>query len=322
MRGQAALLAALPALAAPVAAGALDLQLPIDCTLGQDCYIQQYLDHDPGPAAQDYLCGTLSYDGHDGTDFGIPTLADMARGVPVRAAAGGQVTGIRDGMPDVLMGDPGAPDIAGRECGNGVIIRHEDGWETQYCHLREGSVTVRPGDIVAAGDRLGLVGLSGMTEFPHVHLTVRKDGEAVDPFAPAGTSACGAAPSDTLWTDPPAHVPGGLLQSGFADAVPDYEAIKAGAPVPPPSTKSPLVLWGYFFGGRQGDQVEITIAGPAGEVIRHVDDLDGTQGLFFRAAGRRAPAGGWPPGPYRGEIRLLRSGQEIAAGEVALTLGD
>jgi hypothetical protein len=316
------LVAVLLALGVPAAAGALELQLPIACTLGQDCYIQQYLDHDPGPGAADFLCGTLSYDGHDGTDFGIPTLADMERGVPVLAAAAGEVKGIRDGMPDVLMGTPGAPDLTGRECGNGVLIRHPDGWETQYCHLRMGSVAVRPGDIVAAGDRLGLVGLSGMTEFPHVHLSLRKDGEAVDPFAPAGTPACGAAPEDTLWADPPAPTAGGLLRAGFADAVPDYEAIKAGSAIALPATDSALVFWGYFYGGREGDRVEIAIDGPEGEVIRHVDDLNGKQGLFFRAAGRRVPEGGWPPGLYEGTIRLVRAGEEIATGEVALTLGN
>ena len=66
----------LMALAPP--AGAFDLAFPADCTLGQDCYIQQYHDHDPGPEATDYTCGPLSYDGHDGTDIALPTRAAMA----------------------------------------------------------------------------------------------------------------------------------------------------------------------------------------------------------------------------------------------------
>jgi D-3-phosphoglycerate dehydrogenase len=57
-------------------------------------------------------------------------------------------------MPDTgLRGE-----IAGRECGNGVVIAHEDGWETQYCHMRRGSVAVQPGERVARGQTLGLVG--------------------------------------------------------------------------------------------------------------------------------------------------------------------
>jgi murein DD-endopeptidase MepM/ murein hydrolase activator NlpD len=308
------------ALAAPVAAGALDLSLPIDCTLGEDCYIQQYVDHDTTPAAQDYRCGTLSYDGHDGTDFGIPTLADMARGVPVLAAADGEVTGIRNDMPDAITGTPDAPDIAGRECGNGVLLRHPEGWETQYCHLRQGSVTVQPGDLVRAGDTLGLVGLSGMTEFPHLHLSVRQNGVAVDPFVPDGQTTCNTPPADTLWTTPPAYTPGGLLTLGFAADVPDYDAIKASAPIPPPDSTTPLVLWGYFFGGQQGDIAEITITGPAGSVITHTALIDSKQGLFFRAAGRRAPDGGWPAGRYGGTIRLLRDGTPVDSATATLTL--
>ncbi len=74
----------LMALAPP--AGAFDLAFPAGCTLGQDCYIQQYHDHDPGPEATDYTCGPLSYDGHDGTDIALPTRAAMAAGVAVLAA--------------------------------------------------------------------------------------------------------------------------------------------------------------------------------------------------------------------------------------------
>jgi hypothetical protein len=294
----------------------------LDCTLGQDCYIQQYVDHDTGPGAGDYLCGTLSYDGHEGTDFGIPTLADMARGVPVVAAAPGIVTGVRDGMPDILMGNASAPDIAGRECGNGVLIRHADGWETQYCHLRQGSVSVATGDRVGTGDVLGLVGLSGMTEFPHLHLTVRRDGMVVDPFAPARTGTCGTAPAESLWTDTPAYEAGGLLTLGFASDVPDYDAIKAGAPVPAPDRDTGLVAWGYFFGGQAGDEVIMTIDGPGGTVIDHSALIDSKQGLFFRAAGRRAPEGGWPAGDYTAAITLLRDGSVVDAGTVAVTLAD
>ncbi len=310
------------ALAAPAAAGAFELALPVDCTLGQDCYIQQYVDHDTGTGARDLLCGTLSYDGHEGTDFGIPTLADMARGVPVLAAASGVVAGVRDGMPDVIMGDADAPDIAGRECGNGVLIRHDDGWETQYCHLRQGSVRVTTGDRVQTGDVLGLVGLSGMTEFPHVHLTVRRDGVVVDPFAPERTGTCGAAPATSLWAEVPDYVAGGLLTLGFAADVPDYDAIKAGDVIPAPGQETGLVAWGYFFGGQAGDEVTIAIDGPGGTVIDHSALIDAKQGLFFRAAGRRMPDGGWPTGTYTAVIRLLRAGAVVESGTATVTLSD
>ena len=44
------------------------------------------------------------------------------------------------------------------------------------------AMAVKLGDTVVAGQRLGLVGLSGMTEFPHLHFEVAKGGAVVDPF--------------------------------------------------------------------------------------------------------------------------------------------
>ena len=71
-----------------------DLALPLDCTPGEDCWILRYVDLDPEPGAQDYMCGELTSDGHQGTDFAIRNLAVMAEGVLVRAAAAGVVEGV------------------------------------------------------------------------------------------------------------------------------------------------------------------------------------------------------------------------------------
>ena len=69
------------ALAAFPAAGAPTFSLPVDCTLGESCFIQNYVDQDPGPRAQDFTCGPLTYDGHKGTDFALPSTEIMAQGV-------------------------------------------------------------------------------------------------------------------------------------------------------------------------------------------------------------------------------------------------
>jgi hypothetical protein len=306
------------ALAAP--AGAFDLQWPVACTPGADCRIQNYVDRDPGPGTADFTCGPLSYDGHDGTDIALPTLAAMDAGVNVLAAAPGRVRGIRDGMPDISIRDPAAPPLAGRDCGNGVAITHEGGWETQYCHLRQGSIAVREGDVVQAGDVLGQVGLSGNTEFPHLHLAVRKDGVELDPFEPEGDPACGATGPD-LWATDPAYVPGGLIDIGIATAVPEYDAIKAGLPDETIGPDAPaLVIWAYYFGPRAGDVLDLRVTGPNGEVTGEAITLDRTQALAFRATGRRLRAA-LAAGGYTGSAVLSRGGSVLGRMQMAFTVG-
>ena len=108
-------------------AAAFELDWPVDCVLWKTCVIQQYPDQDPDPMAKDYRCGSLSYDGHTGTDIRLPSLAEMKAGVAVLAAAPGRVEALRDGMADVDVRRLPKDALAGRGCGNGVLISHEHG---------------------------------------------------------------------------------------------------------------------------------------------------------------------------------------------------
>lgn len=49
------------------------------------------------------------------------------------------------------------------------------------CHLRQGSIRVHPGNTVLAGQQIGEIGASGLAQFPHIHLGVRRQGAVVDP---------------------------------------------------------------------------------------------------------------------------------------------
>ncbi|WP_226779684.1 M23 family metallopeptidase [Oceaniglobus trochenteri] len=300
-------------LAAPAAARDPVLSLPLDCTLGKTCFIQQYTDSDPGPGAADYTCGPLSYDGHKGTDFALPSLAAVEAGVDVYPAAPGTVISVRDGMPDQLQNTRNAPDVTGRECGNGLVLRHGDGWETQYCHLKHHSVKVRKGQSVDTDTVIGQAGLSGNTEFPHLHLTVRKDGKVVDPFNADATAACGETRRHSLWQDTPPYRGGGMIAAGFSAGIPTYDAIRAGTSHIDEmhADSGALVLWGYAYGGRAGDEILLEIVGLDGPVLSERVTLEKAQAQFFRAMGRRRPDGGWPGGDYMGLVRLIRDGAEI-----------
>lgn len=326
--GIAAVLAALaaPISAAPLRAEPPRLGLPVQCRMGTDCFIQNYFDHDPGSGRTDYACGRLSYDGHDGTDFRLRDLPAMADGVPVVAAAPGVVKAVRDAMPDVSVAEVGHAAVEGREAGNGVVLDHGDGWETQYSHLRRGSVAVEPGQRVEAGDRLGLIGLSGSTEFPHVEFSVRHAGHEVDPFVgPADAWNCDAARTP-LWTEAAAaeipYLPSGLLQSGFTATAPTPESARAGLSHLGDSADDPaaLVLWADIFGAEAGDVQRITITAPDGSVFSESEATLENNVSWFAFSGRRRPEAGWQEGTYVGRYELSRQGEPVISHDRSIAL--
>ena len=87
--------------------------------------------------------------------FGRPVLAPAA-GVVVRAA---------DSVPDHPAGE--LPAAVG--WGNHVVIDHGTGEFSLLAHLRQGSVSLRPGARVGSGNVIGACGNSGRTTHPHLH---------------------------------------------------------------------------------------------------------------------------------------------------------
>jgi murein DD-endopeptidase MepM/ murein hydrolase activator NlpD len=109
-----------------------------------------------GPVRRGYAAGS-NY--HDGIDIPAP------KGTMVRAAAAGTVT------------------FAGKEkdqFGNLVVLDHGGGWFTAYGFLSR--VTVKEGAKVAAGERVGLVGDTGLAKGDELHFEVRQDGKPIDPL--------------------------------------------------------------------------------------------------------------------------------------------
>lgn len=289
------------------------LGLPVDCTPGRTCWVQQYLDHDASPAARDYACGGQSYDGHDGTDIRLRDTAARAR---VIAAAPGTVLAVRDGVPDHLARSAAErAAVAGRECGNGVLIDLGGGWQTQYCHLAQGSIAVKPGDRVTIGQTLGAVGSSGLAEFPHLHLTLRHDGEPVDPFrGPGAASGCGAA-QDALWRPEVlaalAYRPAALLRVGFASGPVKLPKLEEGSQpdVPPDPDWPALVGYAWAINLAPGDVIAVTVDGPGGLAARNSATMDRAKAQYLLFTGLRRPATGWPKGAYTGRITLQRGAE-------------
>ncbi|WP_407050267.1 M23 family metallopeptidase [Methyloraptor flagellatus] len=301
------------------------LGLPLDCRPGIDCVVQNYVDHDPGHGWRDHMCGAMTYDGHDGIDFRIRSLAAMRRGVAVRAALPGTVIGTRDEVPDVGL-EAGAA-IKGRECGNGVVIAHADGWSTQYCHMALGSIAVKPGDKVVVGQQLGRVGLSGQTAFPHLHLTVRHDGRVVDPFAAdSPLDTCGSA--SPLWAPAVAAVlpyrDRFVLNAGFADrGIVDRE-IEQGVydNAAPTTASSALAAYVRVIGLRAGDALGLVIFGPDGKPVARAatQPLGKPRAVSMIATGLQAPPGGFAAGRYTAVFTVQAGGRTVSEQRFTTTL--
>jgi murein DD-endopeptidase MepM/ murein hydrolase activator NlpD len=117
--------------------------------LPADCEVGFFFGHDPN-----YFGGAW----HGGVDLECPT------GTPVQTTMGGVVSFA--GWSDSGYGN--------------LVVVENQGVQTFYGHNSE--LVVQPGDVVEAGDAVGLSGSTGRSTGPHVHYEVREDGVQVDPL--------------------------------------------------------------------------------------------------------------------------------------------
>jgi murein DD-endopeptidase MepM/ murein hydrolase activator NlpD len=106
-----------------------------------------------------------------------PTLADWRThdGVDISAKPGATVLAATAGTVSSVEDHP--------LMGTTVVIDHAGGYTTTYSNL-QAKPTVQPGDLVTAGQIIGAVGTTASAEAaqsPHLHFSVTRDGEAVDP---------------------------------------------------------------------------------------------------------------------------------------------
>ena len=99
------------------------------------------------------------------------------RGVDWNPGYGTPIVSIADGV----VSDIGNPDSA---YGVHLLIDHVVNGQavtSLYAHMKSGSIAVRVGDRVRVGDQIGLVGNTGVTTAPHLHLEILVGGIAINP---------------------------------------------------------------------------------------------------------------------------------------------
>ena len=93
-----------------------------------------------------------AYRPHLGTDYAAPT------GTPVQTIGDGRV---------IFAGRKGG-------AGNLIEVKHNNGYETYYMHLSR--LLVRSGQRVEQGQRIGLVGMTGLATGPHLDFRIERNG--------------------------------------------------------------------------------------------------------------------------------------------------
>lgn len=285
------------------------LLFPVKCDLGKSCWILNYMDAAGNDVrAQDFMCGPRTYNTHTGIDIAVRDLITAQNGVDVIAPADGRVVYARSDSIDQIY----VPGTQVSFCGNGLVILHDSGWETRYCHLKEKSLTVQRGDTIKAGDKIAEIGLSGATSWPHLAFSVLRNGKFYDPFTGRlGMEGCGLTPRP-LWTDAgnyPYHA-FSIFNLGFSEEAPDREKIDLGIAAKPRQLAAgvqALHFWAYAFGMQPGDIVKLTITGPDGQELasdRLTMETAETKSFFTVSHDRGN--GLFEPGVYTGLITLER----------------
>ena len=112
---------------------------------------------------------TYTYRGKKVSDFhnGI----DLVGGTDIIAFEDGVVTGLCN---------------KGEQYGTACYVRlkHSNGWYTLYYHLKSGSVCVTKGQTVKKGDKLGIMGATGIATGVHLHFQIDKGNSSstVNPY--------------------------------------------------------------------------------------------------------------------------------------------
>lgn len=103
-------------------------------------------------------------------------------GIDIRAAAGTAVRAADVGKVIFAGNEP-------RQYGNLVVVDHGGGWHSAYAFLSR--ITVKEGDEVRKGERVGLVGRTGLAKGDELHFELRRDNRPVDPLPQLPERAAG-----------------------------------------------------------------------------------------------------------------------------------
>lgn len=208
---------------------------------------------------------------HTGTDFGAPT------GTPIGATSPGEITFIGWGGPS----------------GNLVKVKHAGGYESGYAHLSRYEPSLKVGDKVERMQVVGYCGTTGRSTGPHLHFTIKKNGEYID---------AESLNLDGLRVLPPSY------REEFGAVLAKYDPILDAIPLPP----APAALVATAPPAPAGDLDAETSADPsmAGDVETNEPDSGAPEESFVAS---EAPATVAPAAPRAPAVPAKGGASQVVA---------
>lgn len=177
-----------------------------DCTPGGEGSVVYASD---GGQARLPVVGTYTYTSPFGMRLHpIYQTYRMHAGMDLVSGGGPVVAPATATVQSVILGDPGA--------GNFIVLDHGGGITSRYLHLA--STSVKAGDKVAIGQKLGVEGNTGGSTGAHLHFEIMRGGTAIDPVQWLKGKGVKVAALDGKGTAPSAEAAGGDGQAQQAAA--------------------------------------------------------------------------------------------------------
>ena len=125
------------------------------------------------PAVAGILGGPSRADGYVfpvGGGYGMVSVSHTHHDYPAADIAA------PEGAPVFALADSIVLDaIDDERCGTGILLQTGDGIHWLYCHLSQRDAAIVPGAVLVAGQWVGLVGSTGHSTGPHLHLALKPE---------------------------------------------------------------------------------------------------------------------------------------------------
>ena len=192
-----------------------------------------------------------------------------------------------------------------------------DIWEKYAAVLVDYSTKVKKGDFVTSGQTIGQIGLSGLTEFPHLHINVQQGDKFFDPFT--GRERYTVGSKNSLWNanvyQQLIYKPLIIYNVGVSDEIPKLLDIRNEKYKTERISffSNMMIFWVDMFHVETNDVINIVVKNPDGNIFLNkkiVFDKSNAKKLFY--VGKRKPSNGFSKGRYTVQISFKRPNTNIS----------